>query len=271
MRLGISSYTYTWAVGVPGSPPPLPLGPVALVERADALGATVVQFADNLPLHELAPGEVEHLADRARALGVALEVGTRGTDPSHLARYLDLAVRLGSPIVRVVIDTRASHPTPAAAAAALREQRSAFQRAGVLLALENHDRFPAAVLAALVRDLGTDWVGVCLDTVNNFGALEGPAVVVETLAPLTVNIHVKDFDVVREHHAMGFRIEGRPAGRGRLDVPSLLAAVGAHRSDVTAVLELWTPPQPSVAETVAVEAQWARESVAYLQGVLPGA
>ena len=63
--------------------------------------------------------------------------------------------------------------------------------------------------------------GVCLDTVNSFGALEGPAVVVEALAPLAVNLHVKDFVVTRHSSQMGFTVEGRPAGQGSLDVPWL--------------------------------------------------
>jgi sugar phosphate isomerase/epimerase len=271
VRLGLSTYTYTWAVGVPGSPPESPLSAADLLHRAHSFGVPVVQFADNLPLHTLAPEQVEELAELAQTLGVDLEVGTRGTDPAHLALYLDLAVQLGSPFVRIVVDTADSHPSPAEATATLRESQRAFERAGVILALENHDRFPSAVLAAMVRDLGTGWAGICLDTVNNFGALEGPATVIETLAPLAVNVHVKDFDVVREHHAMGFRIEGRPAGQGRLDVPALLAAVGADHPETTAVLELWTPPQASVAETVDLEARWAEASTGYLQRVLAAA
>ena len=50
MQLGISSYTYTWAVGVPGSMPPKPLSAYDLVDKAFNLGLGVVQIADNLPL-----------------------------------------------------------------------------------------------------------------------------------------------------------------------------------------------------------------------------
>ena len=57
------------------------------------------------------------------------------------------------------------------------------------------------------------YVGICLDTVNSFGSLEGPEVVIETLAPYTVNLHIKDFDIRRTDHNMGFTIFGTPAGR----------------------------------------------------------
>jgi hypothetical protein len=50
MRLGIGSYTYAWAIGVPGyPPPPPPLTPQALLDRVAELGVRTVQLADNLP------------------------------------------------------------------------------------------------------------------------------------------------------------------------------------------------------------------------------
>ncbi len=54
MRLGISSWTYPWAIGVSGFPQPVrPIRLADLLERAAVLKVGVVQVADNLPLHEL--------------------------------------------------------------------------------------------------------------------------------------------------------------------------------------------------------------------------
>ena len=50
MRLGIGSYTYTWAVGVPGHAPPSPLSAADLVKKANAAGLHCAQIADNAPL-----------------------------------------------------------------------------------------------------------------------------------------------------------------------------------------------------------------------------
>lgn len=111
-------------------------------------------------------------------------------------------------------------------------------------------------------------LGICLDTVNSFGALEGPDVVVRTLGPWTVNLHIKDFGVTRASHQMGFAIEGRPAGQGQLDVPWLLNTLRSLDRDVNAILELWTPPDPTLSETIAREGAWAAESVAYLRGLI---
>jgi sugar phosphate isomerase/epimerase len=267
MRLGLSSFTYTWAVGVPGSEPDRPLSVDDLLERAARLGVPVVQFADNLPLHARSP-DVDRLARRARALGVDIEVGTRGIDRENLLRYLDIAEAVRSPLLRIVVDTADHHPGPEEVVDRLAALRRAVTAAGVILGIENHDRFTAAELAGIVRALGDDWTGVVLDTVNSFGALEGPDVVIGTLAPLVVNVHVKDFVISRAPHMMGFTIEGCPAGRGRLDIPALFSTIRRYRDDITAVLELWTPPQGSLASTIDTERSWAEESIAYLQPLL---
>jgi sugar phosphate isomerase/epimerase len=266
MRLGLSSFTFPWSIGVPGDEPVRPMGLDDLLDTAVDAGADVLQVADNLPLDALPEGELSAFAGRASAAGVALEVGTRGIAPERVRRHLAIACTVGSPIVRVVVDSAGHHPSPEEVVVLLAPHAPAFRRAGVVLAIENHDRFPVATLRSIVERLGTDWAGICLDTVNSFGALEGPAVVVGTLAPLAVNLHVKDFVVTRYGSQMGFTVEGRAAGQGSLDVPWLFGElVRAGRADLTAVIELWTPRAATLEETVATEQHWARESVAFLR------
>ncbi|MDO8684922.1 MAG: sugar phosphate isomerase/epimerase family protein [Armatimonadota bacterium] len=265
MRLGVSSYTFTWAVGVPGSPPERPMGAIALLKKANCLGVRVAQFCDNLPLDQLSTGEMEAFRQRARELDVSVEVGTRGIQQEHLLTYLNLAERLESPIVRVVIDTAEHKPAADEIPALLKEVLPDYERAGVCLAIENHDRFTAATLARIVERAESPNVGICLDTVNSFGALEGPKVVVETLAPWVVNLHIKDFCVQRAGHQMGFAVEGRPAGEGRLDVPWLLGKLRQAGRDPNAILELWTPPEDALEATIAKEDSWAKRSVEYLR------
>ena len=53
MRLGITSYTYTWAIGVPGSMPEKPMQVYGLIDKAFAWDISLVQIADNLPLEKL--------------------------------------------------------------------------------------------------------------------------------------------------------------------------------------------------------------------------
>jgi sugar phosphate isomerase/epimerase len=112
---------------------------------------------------------------------------------------------------------------------------------------------------------------VCLDTVNSFAALEPPDVVVKTLGPHTLNLHVKDFDVVRVQSQLGFSIQGRPAGKGRLDIPGIVSLLREMGRDPNAILELWTPFEGNIEKTVEKEELWAAESLSYLRTVLPSA
>jgi len=269
MRLGISTYTYTWAVGVPGYPPDRPLQAIGLLEKAASLGIRLLQVADNLPLDSLSPAELDGFASKARQLGITIEVGTRGIDHDHLHVYLRLARHLGSSILRVVVDTARSHPSDDDVVKLISGFVPELEQAGVILAIENHDRFTARRLARILERVGSDYVGVCLDTVNSLGALEGPEVVVDALAPWAVNLHIKDFTISRASHMMGFLVTGRPAGQGRLDVPWLLRRIADAGRDPNAVLELWTPPEDTIAETITKEDAWASNSVAFLRQYIP--
>lgn len=268
MRIGISSYTFTWAVGVPGvALPAAPMDAFGLVDRAAASGLSLVQIADNCPLDRLPRERLAEFARHARAAGVAVQPGTRGLATAHLLRFLEIARQLGADLVRTLTDTETHRPDEAEIVALLRAVLPAYRRAGVRLALENHDRLDTAAFLRILAAVGDDGngFGICLDTVNSFGSLEGPEVVAERLLPHTINLHVKDFAIFREPHKMGFRIEGRPAGRGRLDIPGLFARLAAQRRNADAILELWTPPAATPEETLRREAAWAEESVRYLQ------
>ena len=74
MKIGISSWTYPCAIGVKGYPIRDPMTAIGLLERACAMGAQVVQIADNLPLDA---SMLESI--RRAASGIEIELGTRGT------------------------------------------------------------------------------------------------------------------------------------------------------------------------------------------------
>ena len=269
MRLGIGSYAFAWALGVPGHLPATPLGAAGLIEATARLGLGVAQLADNVALRSLEAGELLALKRHAADAGVAIELGARGLTTENLEAYLGIAEIMGASMLRAVIDAEGYEPQPLRITELLSRFIPRFESQGIILAIENHDRFPAAELAAIARSVRSDHVGVCLDTVNSFGALEGPVYVVETLGPLCVNLHVKDFVVRRADHKMGFAIDGVPAGEGRLDLSWLFERLASMGRDPNAILELWVPPEPELDATIAKEWDWALRSVAHLRKLVP--
>jgi sugar phosphate isomerase/epimerase len=263
MKLGISSYTYGWAVGVKGSEPPNPLDEHGLIDKALECGLSLLQIGDNLPLHTFDSARLTRLADRAAAEGVELEVGARGLTLERIQEYAAIARRVESRLIRFVIDDSHYHPEREAVSAILRA--AAPKLDGLTIGIENHDRFSAKTLRAIIENSHSALIGVCLDTANSLGAGEGIEVVAETLGPLTVNLHIKDFQVERLPHMMGFSVAGRPAGAGFLKVPELIHKIDAFGRCKSAVLELWTPPESRIEETLIKEASWAGQSLAYLK------
>lgn len=260
VKVGLGSYALAWAIGVPGYEPDQPLDVFGFVRVAAEHGFSLVQIADNLPLHTLSEDDLERLRTLTKDLGLEVEVGTRGIENGNLERYLNLASFFASPILRVVVDSDTHHPEPDEVVETVQDVLPAFVEAGVTLAIENHDRFKAKDLLGIMERLNSPRVGICLDTVNSFGALEGPEVALSTLGPHVVNLHIKDFAVRREGHNMGFRIFGTPAGEGSLDIPWLISTLKGMGREFAAILELWPPPENSPEETIVKELAWLKRS-----------
>ncbi|MDI4645142.1 sugar phosphate isomerase/epimerase family protein [Cohnella hashimotonis] len=263
MKLGISSYTLTWRVGVTGyDMPSSPLTAQGLLLEAYRHGIQLVQIADNLPLHLMSEGELLRLKMTAQSLNVELEIGTRGTDPAHLLRYLHIAQLLDARLLRtLIIDS-----DPANAVRQIRQVLPLFKKAGVQLSIENHGLHTTKQLARLFEEIADPLVGCCLDTVNSFSALDSPREVIGNLMPYLLNLHLKDFEIKRVEHQMGFVITGTSAGLGKLNIPNLLDEVRRQRKDhANAILELWTPYQGTVESTVSLEQKWMERSLGFLK------
>jgi 3-oxoisoapionate decarboxylase len=260
MQIGISSYSYGWTVGRPST---RLFDEDHLLVRAERHRVGLLQICDNISLLRRSPNRLARFAARAARQGVRLETGGSGLTVDHLVKHAALARAVGASFIRFVIDGPGYHPSPAEVNEVLRESLPALD--GLQLGLENHDRFPAIVLRRIVEDVGSDRVGICLDTANSIGAGEGLETVVRELAHLTLNLHLKDFVITRVPHLMGFTVEGRPAGKGMLDVRWLLDRLEPFQRCQTAVLELWTPPEATADRTIAKEEAWVSESLAYLR------
>jgi hypothetical protein len=269
MQLGISSYTYTWAVGMPGAMPDDPLSVCGLLEKACKSNISLVQIADNLPIEKnLTEEDLDLLLDFAVEKGISMELGGRGLTPEHTLKCLKTAEIIRSPILRMVIDGINYEPEIKEIKSIIRELLPEFISRKIRLAIENHDRLKAKEFEDIIQSVGSEWVGICLDSVNSMGAGEGFETASEILLPYTFNLHIKDFTIFRLPHKMGIIIEGRPAGKGMLNIPDLISKASESGICESAILELWTPPEQTLEMTIKKEQLWAEESIQYLKSLI---
>jgi sugar phosphate isomerase/epimerase len=256
-----------WSIGFPGAEPETPMRAIDLVSKAHAFGLRVVQFGPNLALYELDSGELDEVLSACSEWGIEIEVGTRGMETERLEPLLDFTQRCGASLLRTVPELGGRAPDHDELVALLRAIEPTLRRARVRLAMEN-SLIAASGLDAALREINSEWLGITLDTVNSLAIPEGSEEVARCLARWTHCLHVKDFAVKREWHMMGFRVEGRPAGKGQLNIPWLLKLLDGEGARSNAILELWPPPRATLRETIALEHQWAEESTRYLRTLI---
>lgn len=219
----------------------------ALAKRLDGLGMERVwAWGHPRGFHS---GAAPQALDEARAsLADAAAVGARvmricaggrGTRPSHWADHKAALLPLLTPLVREA------------------------QAAGVVLAVENHIDLLANEMVDLVETIGSDHLGVCLDTANNLRMYENPKDVIRRLAPYAKATHIKDIVARGGDPATMAFWPSVPAGRGVIDLDLALRALQAQGYSGVLAVELdWLAPG------YGTEAAAVAESLAYLRGVL---
>jgi 3-oxoisoapionate decarboxylase len=267
MILGISSYTYTWAVGVKEHFPIDPLTGMQLLDKANQLGVKLVQIADNMPLHKMDEEQILQIVEKARASGIELEAGSNKMTSANLENYIHIAERINSGILRFVIDGEGYTPTVSEIVSIIKNAEPELRKRKIVLAIENHDRLFSHEFVSIIERISSPYVGICLDCANSIGAGEGFHEVVSQLAPYAVNFHLKEVSIKRKFHKMGFDVEGRPFGEGALPLEWMLAQLTEKCR--TAILEQWTPPEENLFKTIAKEQNWAVRSIAHLRKYIP--
>lgn len=268
MFLGTSSYTWPFFARQAASQEDYSLFALQMLRHASANKIRYCQFCDNLPPHKWTEDDRRHIKLVAEENDINIQVGTRGLTPGNMQRYLAIAAFFGSPFLRVVIDDEGYAPTPEKAIAVIRQLLPTLEKEGIILAIENHDRFSAETLESIIQRTSEELVGICLDTANSLGAGQGINEVLAILAPYTVNLHVKDIHINRVPGNMGFAIEGSIAGEGLIDIPNIIRKLGKTGRCLTATLELWVKENENVQNTIDKEQQWVDKSIQYLKTIL---
>jgi sugar phosphate isomerase/epimerase len=261
MAIGLSTYSFFWRAS---ERVPQPLDLPAMLRQTCELDATVFQICDYKGLEALDIGQLADLKRLADDLGLTLELGTRGLETDHLRRYLAIAEVLGVRTLRSMFNSNTLKPTPDEAFALLQKIMPSVEAQGVRLALETYEQVPTRTVLDVIQRLDSPWLGICLDPGNCVAALENPRDVIDMTAERVLNLHVKDFAFSRRDGWVGFTFAGCPMGEGLLDYAYMRDKVQPARRQINQIIEHWLPWQQDAATTCALEDQWTRHNLNYL-------
>lgn len=186
--------------------------PFQFLDYCSRQGAKVVHFSEIRFIGNLEPDNLRKVRDKARELGIEIEIGMTSICPTskmfqaklgppeqQIYRMIDAANQVGSKIVRAVLggmDDRKTAPIEQHienTVKVLRSVRSKAVDSNIKIAIENHaGDMQGHELKGLIEAAGKDFVGACLDSGNPCWTLEDPHVTLEALAPYVLTSHVRD-------------------------------------------------------------------------------
>lgn len=108
----------------------------------------------------------------------------------------------------------------------------------VRLAVENHKDQRIDERVALFKQIGSEFVGACVDTGNSFALLDDPIETVRQLAPYAFTVHLKD-QAVREYED-GFLLADIPLGGGCFDLKQMVEILKRAKPKLRFALEIIT-------------------------------
>ena len=269
-KIGISSFTYCFACGSrPFHKPEHIMTPLDLIDKAVALGADVVQFGDNMPLEKYSDEELEQIRIHAEECGIETEAGMRKSTPERLACYIHITRKIGARVLRLITDGPDFAPELQEFCRILSSVTPLLEETGVVLGIENHDRFSAREYALMVETIDHQQVGLTVDSVNSLSREEPIGEVLKYMAPYCVCLHIKDYVIKRYNGGGGLKITGTCPGTGRMDILHCYEECRAKSDrDFNVILESWMEPCETIEETLKIEDEWARAGIACLKKII---
>lgn len=223
-----------------------PKDTLEFLEYSYSLGAGGIQAS----LASFDPPYIRSLRKRADELGMYIElmIGLPKEGSDLFERTVAAAKELGAPVVRTACLGGRRYETFSTldewktfvekSRAALIKGISIAEKQRLPLAVENHKDWTAEELSKIMRELSSEYAGVCLDTGNNVALLDEPMQVIETLAPFAISTHIKDM-ALRETPD-GFDLSEVPFGQGILDMKKVVRTISTARPKTRFTLEMIT-------------------------------
>jgi sugar phosphate isomerase/epimerase len=204
MNILIDTYSYHFASDVWEPHLGEPRDILWILDRARKLGADGIVTADMAHFNDRIT--IEMVRDNLD--GMKLELGTGGCDPAHMREIIGLCKNLGQRAFRIFLG-------PDVTGRMINDLKSVMVdagKSGIYLAIENHQDLTSAQLLDVIKQVGSPYLGICLDTGNALGVMEHPLAAAEALAPVTYSTHIKEYTVYPKDR--GYQFWGVPTGEG---------------------------------------------------------
>lgn len=221
---------------------------LAFLEECRRLGASGIQF----PFGSADAPHLGELRRRAERYEMDVEASVnpprREADLERFERDVRLAQEAGATLARTVIipgrryeqfrTLEAFKQAEAQGLKSLQLAEPVLRRRHFRLAVENHKDQRIAERLALLKQLSSEYIGLCVDVGNSFTLIEEPLDTARAFAPWAFTVHIKD-QAVREYED-GFLYADVPLGEGFIDLPAIVKLLREANPAIRFNLELIT-------------------------------
>ncbi len=204
------------------------------------------------------------MAEKGRQLLADAGYDTAVSDAQIVIDHLEVARKLGSPILRCVAGNLFVRDegydmvaTADEVVAILREACRAAEEMGIKIAIENHADFTVRELAAIHARVNSPAFGFTLDCANLAFDLDNPSRLAEILAPHALTTHFKNYRIIRT--AEGLALLNGPLGDGDIDLLAIAAALAKYNPEINLNIEIHSQFAPFKLD-ILTPAYWACHS-----------
>lgn len=244
MKLGLSVYGTVYSMGIwPPDGGRKRIRPIELMEQAIQSGLEGVEIPESLLENE----DITEVAEFAKRHDLFITIASAGYNPKVLKDAVDVAVQLGSNVVRTVVggadyggDRRKVAETwpkfLQSILAGLTEAAVYANERHVSIAVENHQDLNSEELIWLCETINLPSIGITLDAGNPLATAEEPMDFARRVAPYIKNVHLKDYTIHLSEE--GYRLVRCPIGQGAIDFLQLFHILQEHCPDVNMSIEM---------------------------------
>lgn len=222
--------------------------PLAFLAQCERFGAAGMQLPLGIRDDDYTAKLRKVAEDKGMYIEGSIDLAGNRLDLDRFEKQLLTAKSSGADVVRVVVtpgrryeEFKSAEQFRASREKALKTLQAVEPIAAkhrMPLAVENHKDHRINERLELLKKIGSEYVGVCVDVGNSFSLCEDPTEVVRAYAPYAMSVHLKD-QAVREYNE-GFLFADAALGKGFLELAEMIRLLRQARPKVRFNLEVMT-------------------------------